>query len=542
VGRIINELQFMEHVTSFSTRDLDKNGQKLSDYGLDQPKLTVRFTSGDAAAGSAGARTTVLRIGDATKVGSRLYLLSPDSERIHVVDRSLADSLAVPFDQLRSDTIFSIPVFEARSVNLQTAAPTGVRVRLHRDGNRWSFDTPVIARADKKQTELTINELNSLRVKSFVLQNGPAAAPSAAPAMRVTLEGNNRQQTLLLGGPSGAADTYYAQLEDKSAVFTVEIPATLMNTLRYASDELRDRHVMDFDPGSVTSVSLSAPNQPELALQRLEPAAGSHDAGWQIIRRGAVAQGPQTMPADSAAVQRLLSQLETLTALKFQSDAPTAADLENWGFNKPEREVALTLTGGPSSQETLQIGLPTQRENVAYARIAGSSSVYAVEPDILSETSASPLAWRERLLYSLPSSARITSMSLSNAADNSVIYAHKLSDGETWDAAFAAEAAPRKEALATLLSEVRSLRAARFVEDGFPDKVFAAGEVRTWRYRLDVTVSLPGGAGGAQENTIKLWFAERTGGSEQLAGSKEFGAVFAVEQPLLDALWTLTKP
>jgi hypothetical protein len=542
VGRIINELQFMEHVTSFSTRDLDKNGQKLSDYGLDQPKLTVRFTSGDAAAGSAGARTTVLRIGDATKVGSRLYLLSPDSERIHVVDRSLADSLAVPFDQLRSDTIFSIPVFEARSVNLQTAAPTGVRVRLHRDGNRWSFDTPVIARADKKQTELTINELNSLRVKSFVLQNGPAAAPSAAPAMRVTLEGNNRQQTLLLGGPSGAADTYYAQLEDKSAVFTVEIPATLMNTLRYASDELRDRHVMDFDPGSVTSVALSAPNQPELALQRLEPAAGSHDAGWQIIRRGAVAQGPQTMPADSAAVQRLLSHLETLTALKFQSDAPTAADLENWGFNKPEREVALTLTGGPSSQETLQIGLPTQRENVAYARIAGSSSVYAVAPDILSETSASPLAWRERLLYSLPSSARITSMSLSNAADNSVIYAHKLSDGETWDAAFAAEAAPRKEALATLLSEVRSLRAARFVEDGFPDKVFAAGEVRTWRYRLDVTVSLPGGAGGAQENTIKLWFAERTGGSEQLAGSKEFGAVFAVEQPLLDALWTLTKP
>jgi hypothetical protein len=542
VGRIINELQFMEHVTSFSTRDLEKNGQKLSDYGLDQPKLTVRFTSGEAAAGSPGVRTTVLRIGDATKVGNHLYLLSPDNERIHVVDRSLADSLAVPFGQLRSDTVFSIPVFEARSVNLQTAAPTGVRVRLHRDGSRWSFDTPVIARADKKQTELTINELDSLRVKSFVLQNGPAAAPSAAPAMRVTLEGNNRQQTLLLGGPSGAADTYFAQLEDRSAVFTVEIPAPLMNTLRYASDELRDRRVMDFDPGSVTSVALSAPNQPELALQRLEPAAGSHDAGWQIIRRGTVAQGAQTMPADSAAVQRLLSQLETLSALKFQSDAPTAADLENWGFNKPEREVALTLAGGPSSQETLQIGLPTQRENVAYARIAGSSSVYAVEPDILSETSASPLAWRERLLYSLPSSAQITSMSLSNVADNSVIYAHKLSDGETWNAAFAAEAAPRRDALAAILSEVRSLRAARFVEDGFPDKVFAAGEVRTWRYRLDVTVSLPGGAGGAQENTIKLWFAERTGGTEQLAGSKEFGAVFAVEQPLLDAVWTLTKP
>jgi len=542
VGRIINELQFMEHVTSFPTRDLEKNGQKLSDYGLDQPKLTVRFTSGDAAAGLPGARTTVLRIGDATKVGNHLYLLSPDGERIHVVDRSLADSLAVPFDQLRSDTIFSIPVFEARSVNLQTSSPAGVRVRVHRDGSRWSFDTPVIARADKKQTELTINELDSLRVKSFVFQAGAAPAPAAAPAMRVTLEGNNRQQTLLLGGASQAPDTYFAQLEDRSAVFTVEIPPQLMSTLRFASDELRDRHVMDFDPGSVTSVALSAPNQPELALQRLEPAAGSHDAGWQIIRRGAVAQGAQTMPADSAAVQRLLSQLETLTALKFQSDAPTAADLENWGFNKPEREVSLTLTGGATSQETLQIGLPTQRENVAYARIAGSSSVYAVEPDILSETVASPLAWRERLLYSLPSSARITSLSLTNVADGSVIYAHKLADAETWEAAFAAEAQPRRDALAAILAQVRALRAARFVEDGFPDKVFAAGEVRTWRYRLDVTVSLPGGAGGAQESTMALWFAERTGGTEQLAGSKEFGAVFAVEQPLLDALWALTKP
>jgi hypothetical protein len=542
VGRIINELQFLEHVTSFSTRDLEKNGQKLSDYGLDQPKLTVRFASGELGAnGAPSGPTTILRIGDTTKVGDHLYLLSPDSERIHVVDRSLADSLVVPFDQLRSDTIFSIPVFEARSVNLQTAAPSGVRVRIRHDGGKWSFDTPVIARADKKEAELTINELNSLRVKSFVLQNGPAAAPSAAPALRITLEGNNRQQTLLVGGSAGG-DTYYAQLEDRSAVFTVEIPQVLMNTLRNAADELRDRHILDFDPNMVTSIALSAPNQKEIALQRLEPAAGSHDASWQIIRRGVVTQAPQTLQADTAAVQRLLSQLETLSALKFQSDAPTAANLENWGFNKPEREIALTLTGGAAAQETLQIGLPTQRENVAYARIAGSSSVYAVEPDILAETSASPLAWRERLLYSLPSSARITSLVLSNAADDSVIYSHKLSDSETWDTVFAAEPGPRKEALSALVAQLGSLRAAKFIEDGFPDKVFAAGEVRAWRYRLEATISLPGGNGGGQVSTMRLWFAERTGGTEQLAGSKEFGAVFAVEQPLLDALWTLTKP
>jgi hypothetical protein len=434
--------------------------------------------------------------------------------------------------------VFSIPVFEARSLSIQAAAPSGVRVRLHREGSRWSFETPVIARASTSITELAINDLGSLRVKSFVTQSALAAA---AP-LRVTLEGNNRHETLFIGGPADGDGNYYAQLEGRPAVFTVAISTTLMNTLRNAQNELRDRHVLDFDAGAVTSIALSAPNQPELSLQRLESGAGGHGAGWQVISRGGGGQGPQTLPADSAAVQRLLEQLETLTALEFQSDAPTAAELEDWGFNRPEREIELTLAGEASTQVTLQVGLPTKRENVAYARIAGSSSVYAVEPDILRETSASPLAWRERQLTTLPVSARITALTLSAAADNSVIYSRKIEGDGTWDAALAGESAARRNAVTTLLAQLRSLHAASFVEDGFPEKIFAAGEVRPWKYRLDATVSLPDGAGGSQVNTMTLWFAERTGATEQLAGSKEFATVFSVEQPLLDALWVLTQP
>src|SRR5208283_2403272 len=102
------------------------------------------------------------------------------------------------------------------------------------------------------------------------------------------------------------------------------------------------------------------------------------------------------------------------------------------------------------------------------------------------------------------------------ASDGSVIYSHKLAAGEAWEVALGAEPAQRRAALATVLENLRSLRAASFVQEGFPDKVFAAGEVRAWRYRLDATISLPGGAGGGQENTMTLWFAERTGGMEQL--------------------------
>jgi Domain of unknown function (DUF4340) len=541
VNHILSELQVLENVASFPTKDLEKNGQKLSDYGLDQPKLTVSFSSGEeGSAGAQGARSTILRIGDTTKADAHLYLLSSDGEKIHVVSRSFADSLSVPFDQLRSDVIFSIPAFEARSLNLQTTSPSSVRVRLDREGSRWLFRTPVNARAAKNATDLAINELDALRVSAFVLQNPPAALPSAAPVLRVTLEGNNRHETLFVGAQADGADTYYAQLEDRNAVFTVVITPDLLNTLRNAADDLRDRHILDFDATSVTSIALSALNLPEIALQRLESPAGGHDADWQIIRRGGGAQASQALAADTAAVQRLLGQLETLSALKFQSDAPTNADIEEWGFNRPEREIALTLGGTPATQVTLQIGLPTKRENVAYARIAGLPSVYAVEPDILRDTSASPLAWRERLISALPASAKITSLTLAGAADGAVIYSRKLADGETWDAALAAETAPRRDAVTAVLSQLRTLRAASFVQDGFPDKVLAAGEMRPWKYRLDATVLLPGGNG--QATTMTLWFAERTGGAEQLAGSKDFGAVFTIEQPLLDALFALTQP
>jgi len=296
VSRIMNELQFLEHVTSFSTKDLEKEGRKLADYGLDQPRLTVTFASGDE--GATGARTTVLRLGDTPKVGDLLYLLSSDGQKIHVVSRSLADSLSIPFDQLRLDTIFSIQVFEAQSLSLQTAAPSSVRVRLDRDREtgRWLFRTPVNARAAKNATELTINALDALRVKSFVLQNAPATTPEAAPLLRVTIEGNNRHETLFVGGAADTDGDYYAQLEERGAVFTVNIPAALMDTLRNAADDLRDRHILDFDPGSVTSISSRPPTGTRAAGRSPAAAARRARRRWRRTPARCSASSPSWRP------------------------------------------------------------------------------------------------------------------------------------------------------------------------------------------------------------------------------------------------------
>lgn len=552
VSRVINDLQFLEHETSFSVRDVEKNGQSLADYGLDRPKLVITLISGGPDTTGAPAVKTVLRIGATTKVGERLYLLSPDGARIHVVGRELADSLSLPLAQMRADSLLTIPVFEARSLSLQTAPSAGVRVLVQRDGSRWSFETPIAGRASKDAVELAINGLDALRVKSFVTANLPVPPPKDAPTLSMSIEGNNRRETFFLGqevpsaAGSGGDRDYYAQLERPAAIFTVSVPSRLVDTLRNAQESLRDRHVLDFDPSAVTVITLRAPNQPDLTLQRLESGASAKanasqagEAGWQIVMRGESAQGPSILPADRAAVQQLIDQLALLSAEQFKSDAPQVSDLENWGFNRPEREVILTMQpppagsrpAGAGSQLVLQIGRATQRDAYVYARLANALSVYAVNPDILRQTPVAPLSWRDRLLSSLPESAKITALKLTDLSASKTIF--------EW-AAGSASPDSRQPAAQALVQQLRTLRAKRFTREGFSEQPLAGGDERIWKFRLEETVALPGGAGGEQTSVHTLWLTERRGGGEQIGGSAEFGTEFELEQPFIDALWALT--
>ena len=550
VNRILTELQFLKNETTFEVANLAKSGQSLADYGLEKPQLTIALTSGDPSSptlANQGTRVTKLRIGDLTKDNRRLYVLSPDGERVHVVSSSLARSLALTFDDLRADAVFTIPVFEARALNLQTAAPASLRIRLRRDGNRWSFETPIVARASKNATELAINGLNALHVETFITANLPASLPADKSSLRVSLEGNNRRETLILGdsaaptGETRAPDTqaFYAQLEGRSALFVVNLPNLLLDSLRNAQVALRESRVLDFDPTGVSAITVTAPNQPELVLQRLETGVQSGDnASWQIVRRGESSAGPQTQPADRAAVQRLLDQLAQLNAAEFKSDAPTAADLETWGFNRAEREITLALVGSPAPV-SLQLG--TDANHNVYARLGTAtnpgSSIFAVDAAILRELPVVPRAWRERLLRELPAGARLTALKLTDLTTNQVIIDTPI------DAAGKPSAStPHPEAIATVLAQLRTLHARAFILDQFADKVTVAGEERPWRYRLEATATLVGGA-GEQTSVTTLLLSMRVGGDLQLAGSpaSDFNAVFSIEQPFLDALWVLTE-
>ncbi len=540
VDRLVNELTLLKSETSFEVSKLADTGQKLADYGLDPAAIVLNL--------GVGGQKYVLRIGATTQVQNRLYVLDPDGSRIHVVGRSLVEALQLGPDQLRATELVDIPVFEARSLALQLAAPGNLRVRLARSAQRWMFESPIQTRADKNAVELALSRLHELRVAAFI--DTPAALTTGLdnPSYRLTVEGNQRRIILLLGAPvateakpgvSVAETELYAKLEDRAALFTVKVSDALLDALRNAQTELRDRRLLDFEPARLTAISLAAPGQPEVVLQRSETGT------WQVLtRQGSEVVQPQ--PADPAIVARLIDQLGQLRAVTFHSDAPFPADLEQWGFNRAERDVVLSLTPEPPAQSasaTLQLGVTTgpETQRLTYARVADAQFVYQVGSAILDELPVVARHFRLRTLRDLPPGARITGLSLRRLADNATIFAHALPAGQTWDAALAAEKPETQRAVQQLLGELRTLRAADFVRDTFSATPEINGQPEPWAYQLDTTIALSGAAGEAERTTTStLFLGERRGGSWLLAGSAEFNTIFHASQPFLDSVFALT--
>ena len=538
VNSLLTALERLEHETSFSAEEseLAKNRVTLATYGLAEPRLTVTFSANESGAGALS-----LQVGAATPDGKRLYVLSPDRKWIHVVSNRLAEVLIKPADQLRSDALFSIGATEVKGLNIRAAATQPNRIE--RDAaNRWQFLSPVRARANDQATLRAVTGLANLRVKSFP---PPPPADALTANLRVTLQGNNRTEILNVGAPVARAaapestgDTeYYATLETTrnnqpatSAPFTVVLPATLENLLQKSTQELRERRLFaDLDARAVTAIGLSGGGAEALTLQRLEAGPGALPS-WHVVQ-GAGAAAANTPSADPAVIDRLLARLLELVAVDFVTEAPSGADLENWGFNRPERVITLNLgTGQPPRR--LELGYDRDRQKVrAHFASGDSPTIFEVRPEIVDDASLRPLDYRNRLIRELPSggAARLTRLRLTQESNQAVLLNQNLAD----------PAGPVPAAVTELLPQLQSLRAESFVADAFGPTVRVDNADRPWAYKLEMDIALVAGVGATQTTTTTLMLSERTGGTVQFAGAEEFRAIWRLPQALIDPLWRI---
>ncbi|MGJ8653698.1 MAG: DUF4340 domain-containing protein [Opitutaceae bacterium] len=536
VNRILNQLQFLEEEASFSVDEIQKTGQSLSDYGLEDPLIELTIAEGKDAIN--------LRIGTFTEIGNNIYLLGPNGEDIYVVSRQVIGGLLIELGDLRTREIFDIPVFEVEALSLQIKAPSSagngdLKVRLARTANAWNFEAPLSAEANPALVSNTINTLTAAKVGRFIEREAidPILQGLESPFMRVTIQGNKRRQTLLVGNLDNASPdrpAYFAKLEDNPTVFTVD--ATAFDELREAQEALRERNFMTFDPVTLTAINISE-GERQIRLQRIET------GGWQVIESN---QGNNIQPyrADPAIMDLLIKDLSALRATGFAIDSPSSTDLERYGFNKTRRTI--TFTGGADEVEhTLQLAHPETENDKLYARTDGKEFIYLVERrttlDLLPLNAS---AYRNRTLDSLPEAAIVTSIKLENIATGKIEFDHKLEkNSQLWAEALVDVEQSEREHIKQLLEGIRTFRVKSYLKSDYNEIGYPADKETNiaWRFRLSATISLPGGD-TQQTDTRSYTFTKRLSGTVQIGGSALHNSMFEVTQPIIDALHELTDP
>ncbi len=528
VSRIFNQLQFLEEEVSFTIEEMTRSGQTLADYGLENPDLTLTLEIPDGE--------TSLKIGSVTEMGNRLYLLGPREERIYVVDRRVLESVLVGLGELRNSRIFEIPVFEVRSLNMRITVPGDVTIRLVRVGENWAFEAPLAAPADPALVNTTIKELTGIEA-SRVFEPGevdPALSGLGAPTRRVTLEGNGRRQTLLLGnevtdGTSGEKRVF-ARLEDNPTIVTV--PAGPFDDLFEAQQKLRDPTVFRIEPDQLNTIEVGHAGR-QITLQRLE------SGGGQVLEIGPGGL-VSTQPADPDIMHNLINGLERLEAREFVSDAPSASALsETFGLTDPQWTLNLTAAG---TTYRLRIGNLYRREDqqlLLYAKRESSSSVYGLSQEILALLRIDPLHYRDRRLRVLPSGTRITGLKLTDLRENAVLLDLEIDPRtESWASKLETQDLEprRREALLDLQQSLRNVRVAGYLRDEYTDQYLNEAERQVpWAFRLEVTLLLTGSE--SNQTTVEHYdLTERLSGNFIAAGSPEFDLLFQLNREMIQAL------
>ena len=519
VTRMLNQLKFLEWETRFSVSEIKKTGRSLADYGLEEPKLTLSL--------SHSGKEKTLKIGESTEIGNRLYILSPEEEEIYVVTRELLQSISVDLQDLRNQNIFDIPLFEVRSISIQITNPSNLKVRLARNDKNWVFESPIQTEADSQRVMNTINRLTRLKVINFQ-GTGPAQEILANPSFRITLEGNNRRQTVLVGEEltENGQKSYQARMESNPTVFT--LAAAPIHNLRDVQESLRDKSFVDINPSELTSIEIVMSNA-SVELQKLETGI------WQVLQSNNTGDF-STWTADPQLLNEVISALHEMEAVQFISDAPSVADLEKYGFNNPQRQVILQT----QNKSTLLIGDLDPKSRLLFAKMIDSPTIYKIKKDILHLLKTRALYYRLRVIEELPQGARVQRISLTDSVSGTVIFDKKIDpSSESWSKVLKEYPEKKKKAILALTDTMRKFEVKEYIRNTFSSRFKLGDKEFSWRYHLNTEIHLPGGNEDRIQNRT-FSFSERLGGTTQIGGSPDSYVIFTIKQNLIDSLFELT--
>ena len=298
---------------------------KLSDFGLEAPKIEVRFHTKDGPERS-------LAFGSDTPTPSNQYARRDGGEDILVV----ASHLSLNFDKsgwdLRDKAVFARETApEANRIEIER--PEG-RLVLVREGGLWFVAEPR-SRADRNRAAGIASRVRGAEMKEIVSETPGALETYGldAPSRRVRIEfeGEGSPALELEIGESRDSD-YYARTPAREQVFV--LASDLVGELDTAVSELLSKRLFDYSTFAAKRLRIEAKGQGPRELERLD---STEEKKWRET-----APGPGR-DLDTTAVEDLLYALNGASGSLAPASTKEEPDftITVWSGETPIEETVL---------------------------------------------------------------------------------------------------------------------------------------------------------------------------------------------------------
>ena len=400
VDNLLSDLETWEKEGTIPAKDIEADKSKLTEYGLNNPKLKLKLVGRD--------KPPEIWFGKDAALEGRMYVRLQNSKETFLAKQSIRKDIDKKPEEFRDRKLTDLTTAQVRRITLKT--PAG-EMEMEKKGDHWDILKPLRARADDQKVGDLIAQITTARIQQFVADDRGDLRPYglAEPRGSITLFDQaekkdqkveigesikvfgreDKGQTLQIGSvPEKEKDQIYVRFAPRGSVYT--LPKKTEELLNTKPADLRDNHLVRIDTNILDRITIDVPGKGKTVLAR-------KDENWIIATRN-------NTPADSGAVRRLIDALQNERVTRFVEDV--ASNLPKYGLDKPQTQLTFSSFASENTAETkageqpfagIAFGKP-EGDNV-YARLTDEPFVVAVRRGLLDQISPDLLQWQELSIF-----------------------------------------------------------------------------------------------------------------------------------------------
>jgi Domain of unknown function (DUF4340) len=393
IDNLLRDLENWQKEGTISAKEIDADKSKLSEYGLNKPKLRLKLMGQD--------KPPPILFGKDAALEGKMYVRLENSKETYLAGQSIKKEIDKKPEEFRDRKLMDLIAAQVTRLILKT--PTG-EIELEKKGDHWEILKPLRAPGDDQKIGDLIAQVTASRIQQFVaddhgdLNTYGLAEPRGAITLFTEEDKSaggtdsfrgEHGQLLQIGGVSEKEkDQIYVRFAPRGFVYT--LPKKIEEILNTKPDDLRDRHLVRIDTNILDRITIDAPGKGNTVLAR-------KDENWTIASRN-------NAPANSGEVRRFIDTLQNERVIKFVEDV--ASNLPQYGLDKPQLQLTFSSFASENTAETKAGEEPfatvtfgkMDGDNV-YARLAHEPFVVAVRRGLLDQIPIDPLQWQELSIF-----------------------------------------------------------------------------------------------------------------------------------------------